>query len=235
MIDKKKVVFYTVWSNLYLPLFILYITLQERYLDFVEISNALTLMYILITTEVLNALHFKMAFGINQSSNKKIFQGLTSKLFNIKVSELVQGIICVISSVIVFSLIAIAFGASVLSNYEQTLNFSLLLTILTVFPACIHFNAQSAISLFTSGQYSNNHQKIILQKFYCTMLGAWFGAFVIPLDWNRDWQAWPIPCCIGALVGTSLGQLVSITYLSDVMHQSRPGQGLIGKTAKRTR
>jgi hypothetical protein len=37
------------------------------------------------------------------------------------------------------------------------------------------------------------------------MLGAWFGAFVIPLDWDRYWQRWPTPCVIGSTIGFLLG------------------------------
>lgn len=239
MIENKKAIAYIAWSNLYLPLFIIYIVLQEKYLDFVETSKAFTYLYILVFTEVLNAVHFKVSFGITQSSNKKFMQGILSKLCNVKLSEIVQCAISVISGIFAFAFIAIIFGASILSNHEQTLVFACLLSILTVLPACIHFNAQSAITLLTSGQYSNsfnlNQQKIVVQKFYCTMLGAWLGAFVIPLDWSRDWQAWPIPCCMGALVGTSVGQLSSIVHLNDAMIQCRSGPGLLGKTAKRTR
>lgn len=36
-----------------------------------------------------------------------------------------------------------------------------------------------------------------------TIIGAWLGAFPIPLDWDRPWQAWPITCCIGASLGYS--------------------------------
>ena len=31
-----------------------------------------------------------------------------------------------------------------------------------------------------------------------TLLGAWIGSFVIPLDWNQPWQIFPYPCVIGA-------------------------------------
>eukprot|EP00731_Ephydatia_muelleri_P037815 Em0571g3a len=41
-----------------------------------------------------------------------------------------------------------------------------------------------------------------------TLLGAWCGAFPILLDWNRPWQVWPIPSCIGALVGNAVGSMV---------------------------
>ena len=36
-------------------------------------------------------------------------------------------------------------------------------------------------------------------------LGAWCGAMVIPLDWDRPWQKWPIPCVAGAVAGFGVG------------------------------
>ena len=36
-------------------------------------------------------------------------------------------------------------------------------------------------------------------------LGAWCGAMVIPLDWDRPWQKWPVPCVAGAVAGFGLG------------------------------
>ncbi|VDM11943.1 unnamed protein product [Wuchereria bancrofti] len=41
------------------------------------------------------------------------------------------------------------------------------------------------------------------------LFGAWFGAFVIPFDWDRWWQRWPIPCVLGAVVGGILGCLTT--------------------------
>ena len=41
-------------------------------------------------------------------------------------------------------------------------------------------------------------------------VGAWFGAFPIPLDWDRPWQEWPISCNIGLTLGASLGNCVSL-------------------------
>ena len=32
-------------------------------------------------------------------------------------------------------------------------------------------------------------------------LGAWLGAIVVPLDWDRAWQVWPTPCVLGAICG----------------------------------
>ncbi|VDP12879.1 unnamed protein product [Onchocerca flexuosa] len=52
------------------------------------------------------------------------------------------------------------------------------------------------------------------------IFGAWFGAFVIPLDWDRWWQRWPIPCVFGTVFGGILGFLFSsrIEILSIVMY-----------------
>jgi hypothetical protein len=36
-------------------------------------------------------------------------------------------------------------------------------------------------------------------------LGAWCGAMVIPLDWDRAWQRWPTSCARGATCGFAAG------------------------------
>ncbi|GFW70903.1 phosphatidylinositol-glycan biosynthesis class F protein [Trichonephila clavipes] len=41
-----------------------------------------------------------------------------------------------------------------------------------------------------------------------TVIGAWVGAFPIPLDWDRPWQTWPVTCCIGASLGNSVIHLL---------------------------
>ncbi|KAL8883187.1 MAG: hypothetical protein Q9192_007376 [Flavoplaca navasiana] len=40
-----------------------------------------------------------------------------------------------------------------------------------------------------------------------TMLGAWCGAVPIPLDWDREWQKWPITIVTGAYIGWAIGRL----------------------------
>lgn len=40
---------------------------------------------------------------------------------------------------------------------------------------------------------------------YLTVFGGWAGAFLIPLDWDRPWQVWPITCTYGAIGGYLLG------------------------------
>ena len=51
----------------------------------------------------------------------------------------------------------------------------------------------------------NIPERICCTLLYAPMLGAWLGAWVVPLDWRRTWQAWPIPCFAGALLGYFAG------------------------------
>ncbi|KAG6008709.1 hypothetical protein E4U21_004065 [Claviceps maximensis] len=41
------------------------------------------------------------------------------------------------------------------------------------------------------------------------VLGAWLGAVPIPLDWDREWQKWPVTILAGLYAGSLLGSAVS--------------------------
>ncbi|KAK5018524.1 glycosylphosphatidylinositol anchor biosynthesis protein 11 [Cryomyces antarcticus] len=40
-----------------------------------------------------------------------------------------------------------------------------------------------------------------------TLVGAWLGAVPIPLDWDREWQKWPVTIVTGAYVGFVVGKI----------------------------
>ncbi|OCL06059.1 glycosylphosphatidylinositol anchor biosynthesis protein 11 [Glonium stellatum] len=40
-----------------------------------------------------------------------------------------------------------------------------------------------------------------------TFMGAWLGAVPIPLDWDREWQKWPVTIVTGAYIGFAVGKL----------------------------
>ena len=58
-------------------------------------------------------------------------------------------------------------------------------------------------------------------------LGAWCGAMVIPLDWDRPWQKWPIPCVAGAVAGFGVGALAAAARVARAARFSR------GETTRR--
>ncbi|KAK8178871.1 GPI biosynthesis protein family Pig-F-domain-containing protein [Phyllosticta paracitricarpa] len=45
------------------------------------------------------------------------------------------------------------------------------------------------------------------------VVGAWAGALPIPLDWDREWQKWPVTIVCGAYAGYALGKVLGGTVL----------------------
>ena len=49
-----------------------------------------------------------------------------------------------------------------------------------------------------------------LDEVFCTSLGAcagaWMGAVPIPLDWDREWQKWPVTIVVGMYIGAVVGK-----------------------------
>lgn len=41
------------------------------------------------------------------------------------------------------------------------------------------------------------------------MVGGWIGAIPMALDWDRVWQAWPIPVLTGAYLGWAVGRALT--------------------------
>lgn len=39
-------------------------------------------------------------------------------------------------------------------------------------------------------------------------VGAWLGAVPIPLDWDREWQKWPVTILCGIYAGYAVGKLI---------------------------
>ncbi|KAK4773502.1 hypothetical protein SAY87_028521 [Trapa incisa] len=46
------------------------------------------------------------------------------------------------------------------------------------------------------------------------IVGAWFGAWPMPLDWERPWQDWPICVSYGAVLGYLLGMVACVGFIS---------------------
>jgi phosphatidylinositol glycan class F len=40
------------------------------------------------------------------------------------------------------------------------------------------------------------------------MLGGWLGAVPIPLDWDREWQKWPVTVVTGVYLGYVAGRWI---------------------------
>ncbi|RZB38905.1 PIG-F domain containing protein [Asbolus verrucosus] len=107
--------------------------------------------------------------------------------------------------------IAILFGAPVFSMFEETFIFSVIVTTVTALPVGLHLGPKAAVNMFLSltSYDSDNIHNLFMLKIRLSLFGAWLGAIVIPLDWNRPWQNWPIPCCIGTLLGYAVANVIT--------------------------
>ena len=132
---------------------------------------------------------------------------------------------------VLFHVVLIAFGAPLTKTVSETFHLAVLLTSLTTLPCSLvlGMNASSWCRLFllnstdesSGGGSAPDEEKVLLRAgkqlrpvernlwWCCTgaVVGVWLGAVPIPLDWDRPWQAWPISCVIGTLVGYSCGAL----------------------------
>ena len=53
-------------------------------------------------------------------------------------------------------------------------------------------------------------------------LGAWLGAVPIPLDWDREWQKWPVTIVAGMYAGALFGNLIGRYILYGKRLKFRP-------------
>ena len=130
---------------------------------------------------------------------------------------------------------------------ETTLAFGLLLTIHAAFPIVlvygsdtvgggimyIFFNREDESKDSKTMEEDNNcscHFEPMVECLYVAamgaIIGAWFGAFPIPLDWDREWQVWPIPCNIGLAVGLFCASLV-LLYKSSQLKRKRNSSSIL--------
>jgi len=108
---------------------------------------------------------------------------------------------------------SILFGAPIATKQEQTFVFSVLITAVIITPTAIQLGTNILPLLLTDcleAEISSTVEIYLKNNFRATVLGAFIGSMVIPLDWDTDWQRWPIPCSIGLLGGHLLANVYEI-------------------------
>ncbi|XP_046821267.1 phosphatidylinositol-glycan biosynthesis class F protein [Vespa crabro] len=128
----------------------------------------------------------------------------------------------IILSIIYYFLI-VMFGAPVFNQHEETTMLTIILTCLTFVPASLHLGVNTAVNILTGRETQKdnifiNAANIVIKT---TLLGTWTGAIVIPLDWDRPWQVWPIPCVTGALLGYTIAHFIILFKTVPTLKQSK--------------
>lgn len=116
---------------------------------------------------------------------------------------------------IIYYIVIILFGAPVFMHHEETTMLTATLTILTFVPASLHLGVDGALEILTGAQLQKGNILVDAIKINIqgTLLGTWLGAIVIPLDWDRPWQVWPIPCVLGALFGYTIAHFITLVKI----------------------
>lgn len=138
-----------------------------------------------------------------------------------KIRELAKSVALIAASVFAFSFLIVAQGAPVLDQYPETFALAVLLTILAVFPVVQFLGVQNSLQVFRSGSdmgFINKLDSAYLDSCKVTavgvLFGAWASSIAYPLDWDRSWQAYPIPNVIGAIAGFAGANVYQLMKIS---------------------
>ncbi|KAI5801467.1 GPI-anchor biosynthesis protein-like protein [Peziza echinospora] len=105
----------------------------------------------------------------------------------------------------VISSLLVLFGAPFTTHHRSTILCAAHISMLSIFPL-----------VYNNGVDGSNWRSIVaalmpLDEVYAaaigTFIGAWAGAVPIPLDWDREWQKWPVTILTGAYLGYALGKI----------------------------
>mmetsp|Transcript_20949 Transcript_20949/g.39833 ORF Transcript_20949/g.39833 Transcript_20949/m.39833 type:complete len:228 (+) Transcript_20949:300-983(+) len=127
------------------------------------------------------------------------------------IRRLVRGAGALAAGAAVFHALAVIYGAPLVDRFLLTHLWSWLLSTLTAAPtACVlgwHSNVWR--TLYAKSAPTTCTEIALCVPPHFTLLGAWIGAWPVPLDWDRDWQVWPFPCIAGAVIGNAFGHVIS--------------------------
>lgn len=174
-------------------------------------AEAIKVMFSLMQTETVLITKIET----RTSRNKKSWTKFIKEAFKFAITGIILSII--------YYFIIIILGAPLFSQHEETTMLTIILTCLTFVPASLHLGVNTAINILkgTETQQGNlfiDAAKIVVKT---TLLGTWLGAIVIPLDWDRPWQVWPIPCAIGAFLGYAIAHFIILFKTLPTLKRSK--------------
>lgn len=101
-------------------------------------------------------------------------------------------------------------GAPLTTHLPHTMLCATHISILAVFPLIYIHGADPVRWLEVAGLNSNIEE--VFAGSVGTLVGGWLGAIPIPLDWDREWQKWPVTILIGAVLGYCVGKGFGILF-----------------------
>ena len=109
-------------------------------------------------------------------------------------------------SIPVLATIQVLFGAPITTHILHTLLSSAHIALTAIFPL-IYVHGSDGKKWREIASVYSPIDEIFGGALGC-FLGAWLGAVPIPLDWDREWQKWPVTIVTGAYTGYVVGKMV---------------------------
>lgn len=172
-------------------------------------STLLSTLLALAAVQTLYAVVCLPAVGSNTKVVKKVKVNAPKKAEGDIAKRILTSFVALlftIFSIPILSILQILFGAPLTTHLPHTLVCSAHVALLTVFPLIYVHGSDSkkwreVISLYSP------IDEVFGGALGC-LLGAWVGAVPIPLDWDREWQKWPVTIVAGAYAGYVLGKTI---------------------------
>ncbi|OAY37026.1 uncharacterized protein C1450.15 [Manihot esculenta] len=133
-----------------------------------------------------------------------------------------RGMLALPAGALVNALGAIVLGAPVGIEYlPKTINWSVLMSLCTFVPAASVFGSSWSHwqRMFAHTKPNEPLEYMICIPAHGAVIGAWLGAWPMPLDWERPWQEWPVCVTYGAMTGYLVAMVVSLGFV--VVHGRR--------------
>ncbi|KAK9768895.1 Glycosylphosphatidylinositol (GPI) anchor assembly protein [Basidiobolus ranarum] len=129
-----------------------------------------------------------------------------------RATTLISASLLTLGGIFLFHTLAVLFGAPLTEAVQHTWYGAMYMSLLLVFPASsvFQYDTEAWIRVFFQTGPENYKERFAFYPLVSGVFGAWLGAIVIPLDWDRPWQAWPIPCVLGSLLGYTIGIFLAL-------------------------
>ncbi|KAL3649105.1 hypothetical protein CASFOL_005508 [Castilleja foliolosa] len=141
------------------------------------------------------------------------------------VKAIVRGLLSLPFGALVNAVGAIVLGAPF--GIRKSVHWSLLMSIFTFVPAaCVYGSSWTDWHrVFAHTKPVGSTDFVICLPAHGAVIGAWFGAWPMPLDWERPWQEWPVCVTFGAIIGYLVGMVVSTGFIIGFNKQRHHGKG----------
>ncbi|KAG9249930.1 phosphoethanolamine transferase [Emericellopsis atlantica] len=137
-----------------------------------------------------------------RAGEKKRTESTAPALFKASLPQSSQSFLALILTVITVPavhILFVLFGAPLLDHVARTLLCAAHFSILAAFPLFYTRGVDAQAMLALAGAYAPLDE--VSGGVLGAVLGAWLGAVPIPLDWDREWQKWPITIVVGMYLG----------------------------------